>query len=131
MTREKLRDYVEEQRSLDNIPYHVYSALIDGIDTLEQEPSGDLVSRQAVLDLVVANHTELNGLNVVMYSPFYKDIIQLPSVNPQPKTGHWIDMTSGYAFNDKCSECGYIVNIQFIDEYKFCPNCGARMESEE
>lgn len=38
MTREELRDYVEEQRSLNNIPYHVYSALIDGIDTLEQEP---------------------------------------------------------------------------------------------
>lgn len=37
MTREELRDYVEEQRSLNNIPYHVYSALIDGIDTPEQE----------------------------------------------------------------------------------------------
>lgn len=41
------------------------------------------------------------------------------------------DMTSGYAFNDKCSECGYIVHIQFINEYKYCPNCGARMESED
>ena len=38
MTREELRDYVEEQRSLNNIQYHVYSELIDGIDTLEQEP---------------------------------------------------------------------------------------------
>jgi hypothetical protein len=37
MTREELRDYVDEQRTLNNIPYHVYSALIDGIDTLEQE----------------------------------------------------------------------------------------------
>ena len=38
MTREELRDYVEEQISLNMIPYHVYSTLIDGIDTLEQEP---------------------------------------------------------------------------------------------
>ena len=37
MTREELREYVEEQRNLNNIPYHVYSALINGIDTLEQE----------------------------------------------------------------------------------------------
>ena len=36
MTKEELRDYVDEQ--FNNIPYHVYSALIDGIDTLEQEP---------------------------------------------------------------------------------------------
>lgn len=38
MTREELRNYVDEQRTLNNIPYHVYSALINGIDTLEQEP---------------------------------------------------------------------------------------------
>ena len=38
MTKEELRDYVDEQRALDEIPYHVYSALIDGIDELEQEP---------------------------------------------------------------------------------------------
>ena len=37
MAKEELRDYIEEQRSLNNIPYHVYSALIDGIDALEQE----------------------------------------------------------------------------------------------
>ena len=38
MTREELRDYVKEQRNLGIISYHVYSTLIDGIDTLEQEP---------------------------------------------------------------------------------------------
>jgi len=43
MTREELKDYVEEQRNLDIIPYHVYSALIDGIDTLEQEPILDKI----------------------------------------------------------------------------------------
>lgn len=50
MSREELRDYVDEQRAQDIIPYHVYSALIDGIDTLEQEPSEDAISRQALLD---------------------------------------------------------------------------------
>jgi len=53
------------------------------IKALEQEPCEDCVSRQSVLDLVVANHRELNGVNVVMYSPLYKDIKELPSVNPQ------------------------------------------------
>jgi len=73
----------------------------------------DLISRQAVLDLVVANHTELNGLNVVMYSPLYKDIKQLQPVNPQePKTGHWIahpeieTSTPEYLMFYECSECG-------------------------
>lgn len=41
MTREEFRDYVDFLRSQDEISYDVYSALIDGIDTLEQEPYDD------------------------------------------------------------------------------------------
>ena len=37
MTREEFRDYVELLRSQDKISYDVYSGLIDGVDTLEQE----------------------------------------------------------------------------------------------
>lgn len=50
MTREELRDYVDEQRALNNIPYHVYSALIDGIDTLEQEPILDKIRKRVELE---------------------------------------------------------------------------------
>lgn len=58
MTRKELRDYVEEQRSLNNIPYHVYSTLIDGIDTLYQESTikndlaDDYISRKEVLNAI-------------------------------------------------------------------------------
>ena len=48
MTKEELRDYVDEQRTLDNIPYHVYSALIDGIDTLEQESVIDKIRAELI-----------------------------------------------------------------------------------
>jgi hypothetical protein len=40
MSIEELRDYVDQQRDLNNIPYHVYSTLIDELDntinTIEQ-----------------------------------------------------------------------------------------------
>ena len=68
VTQEEFNDYIQTLNKI--------------MDWLEQEPCEDAISRQAVLDLVVANHTELNGLNVVMYSPLYKDIKQLPPVNP-------------------------------------------------
>lgn len=51
MTREELRDYVEEQRNLNNIPYHVYSALIDGIDTLEQESKTEQFARWVATEI--------------------------------------------------------------------------------
>lgn len=37
MTREELRDYVDRVRN--EMPYYVYSNLIDGIDELEQVPT--------------------------------------------------------------------------------------------
>ena len=104
---------------------------------LKQEPCEDSISRQAVLDLIVANHTKLNGVNVVMYSPLYKDIKQLPSITPQQNTGHWI-LSDGYW---RCSKCREKALLKFDNfgtrtpeyihvESKYCPNCGAKMESE-
>ena len=100
----------------------------------------DLISRQAVLDLVVANHTELNGLNVVMYSPLYKDIKQLPPATPKPKIGHWIKdgswsegygMGESYGYYYECSRCGKSVKGGYSECGKnFCPNCGADMRGE-
>ena len=51
------------------------------------------------------------------------------------KTGHWIKLflTDTSDIDGQCSECGFI--HRFIDghtaQYNYCPNCGARMESED
>lgn len=73
-----------------------------------------------------------------------KDIKQLPSVTPKPKTGHWIEgqTDNPNIHNIICSRCieGYPskghANSQYTREkFKYCPNCGAKMiepqESEE
>ena len=78
-----------EYTILHNIKPSSFSFVVDmAIEALKQEPCEDAISRQAVIDLVVANHIELNGVNVVMYSPLCKDIKQLSPVSPQSKTGH-------------------------------------------
>ena len=66
MTREELRDYVEEQRNLDVIPSHVYSTLVDGIDTLEQESFDGLTNgevMQTVFPNCLINKTD-NWVNI-------------------------------------------------------------------
>ena len=62
MTREELRDYVDEQ--FNNIPYHVYSALIDGIDTLEQEPCKDVVSIAEVKRIAKEMYLEVANMKL-------------------------------------------------------------------
>ena len=52
----------------------------------------------------------------------------------EPKTGHWIGIDEEPHEDYECSCCGYVVstftaNIEPHTEYKYCPNCGAKMES--
>ena len=61
----------------------------------------------------------------------------------QPKTGHWIShkehcenlgvMPSGLGAYEWCSncDCGIDVREWHRNHYNYCPNCGAKMESED
>lgn len=72
-----------------------------------------------------------------------QDILNLPSVTPQPKTGHWewvqYDSNPNIG-NWHCSECRTIIPHMPVETdstpiYKWCPMCGAKMvepkESED
>ena len=88
MTREELRDYVEEQRNLDIIPYHVYSTLIDGIDTLEQEPCEDAPSAQPTQSIAEWQkdfREYINMLNIPRddYKGIMEYINDVPSAQPK------------------------------------------------
>ena len=56
----------------------------------------------------------------------------LPSVQPEPKEGHWIE---GGIYRDViecyCSECGQIMTTAATVRMNFCPNCGAKMKGAE
>ena len=56
---------------------------------------------------------------------------QLPSVQPKQKTGRWV--LGGYDDHYYiCDKCGCIASEYYQKpQFSFCPNCGARMESEQ
>lgn len=106
----------------------IYDTFDNAIQALEQEPCEDAISRQAVLN---ACEQSINILEAV------DRIMDLPSVEQEPKTGHWIDTGSeSFEFHRvyKCSECGN-TEIEYPEgirgHFRYCPNCGARMESED
>lgn len=95
----------------------------------------DLISRKAATDEVCkmmyecfgADEEELDAIEVTLH--------ELPSVQSEPREGHWIDKgwSGDWAWQTDgrgncwrvigCSECGKNVSV----ESNYCPHCGAKM----
>ena len=56
----------------------------------------------------------------------------LPAADVAPVVhGRWISKNPhGYEWTFVCSNCGYVDGYHFNDRHNYCPNCGAKMESE-
>lgn len=57
----------------------------------------------------------------------------IPIADVTPVThARWIDNgRGGYAHAYFCGNCGWIDGHPFEDRYKYCPNCGAKMDESE
>lgn len=84
----------------------------------------DAISREW---LKTAIHNFYYGLK---HTPTEEDIQAYidaaPSVSTE-KAGRWEKLSVGYG----CSECSLCTNKHGIEFYRYCPNCGAKMEVEE
>ena len=101
-------------------------ATYEHLKMCEEEQGGDLISRDAVIDITWEEPSYTDALNVL--TEVRDKVKVLPSVNPQEKTGHWIRMKAYEKW--RCSECNTVFRFTF-KEHDFCPSCGARMESEK
>jgi hypothetical protein len=110
-----------------------------------QQPCEDCISRQAAIDAIYGCY--IGGKEAVENSDrfdHYADgiyesveaIKDLPSVTPQSKISHWINLEKTkykgqvlpFWGRYECSKCGGHGEGTF----NYCPNCGAKMtESEE
>lgn len=99
------------------------------------EPCEDAINRQAALD-VIAETDITNGTEPVFTGKQVQALLRdLPSVTPKQRTGHWIEQDGydGDVYYD-CSICGNswttIDGTPWQNGMNYCPNCGAKMESE-
>ena len=114
----------------------------------------DLISRQAVLALPRNKVRSLRTYEVVEETINVTDIEHLPSAQPEPsqvardiatiieneqdmrvinaqperKKGRWIHQAKFGRI--ECDQCGKVYRNAFVPK-NYCPNCGARMESEK
>lgn len=124
MTREEA-DLIGGMNMCDEISNEAYKKIMCHCE--EQEPCEDAISRQAVLKIFANNpqYTIFCGTAEAL-------IKALPPVTPKIKIGRWLRFDEESPNDFKCSECETILcSVSDIGDYKFCPNCGAKMQEVE
>lgn len=92
--------------------------------------SDDLISRQAT-EIAFVEKGQLSrrykwGEAWELNYEEIRDVLNdLPSIQPERKTGRWIP--NRHTDTVLCNVCGKC----YGDEYRYCQNCGAKMKSEE
>ena len=96
-------------------------------NTATSMPCDDAISREAVIKILEKYNLEM--------SKIAEELNELPSVTQ--KSGKWI-MSDDGLYRPICNKCGahpwkgYIPTVEEATEvFKYCPNCGAKMESED
>lgn len=97
--------------------------------------NGDLISREGLLkkirvyaDSKVTNEG-VETANIILRT--VQVIEKMPTVDAEPVAhGRWIERPFLLGTTHVCSECGDYYGMPH-GVFKFCPNCGAKMDLEE
>lgn len=118
MSREEMLAVLKGYR--DNPLVNAKEAFDMAIEALEQEPCTDMVSRDAMWDVLQRLHGTEGEL--------VDELMSLPPVLPMPKMGKWIPCIDddGDDFF-LCSECH---NGEYYRS-DYCPHCGSKLDSTE
>jgi Zn finger protein HypA/HybF involved in hydrogenase expression len=139
MTKEEREEAINYfKNKLENEVYGAkYNKL--SIEALEMEICEDCISRQAAIDSMYAlcatgETLEENPWRDNPHIDAITDALDnLQPVIPQQKYGKWIKQTlSVKPFGEDtvlCDQCAFMTDKD--SGYNYCPNCGAKMESEE
>lgn len=100
----------------------------------------DLISRKEAIEVLA----EMQGrcttqAELIQNSKIWQQIKDLPPAQPDQKKGNWVYGEDEYGIDGyHCDKCGFFVPwdyahkfISYIEDYNFCPSCGADMRGEE
>jgi hypothetical protein len=135
MTREEAKIFLLQLHTDKQLNKSEHEALRIAIKVLGQEPCEDCISRQAVMNALCDGCELFKNGEQTCHSKCeeYHFLATLPSVTPQPKTGHWNTYKLSQGGIDEewleCSECMWSNALSIPRNY--CPNCGAKMTESE
>lgn len=127
MTREEAIAFFKD---MNECTYDNLEPIQMAIEALEQELCGDTISRQATIDAIYKKHiggkdaienAPINDLYACGLEEAIDAVDNMPSITPQPKTGHWIAADGDNAICGCCNRLNRLYGT-------YCKHCGAKME---
>jgi len=120
--------------------YDRYNGMEELLSTNLAEVGTDCISREQAIDALREMQTYKlfagDDMLLIDQAGAQTELMLLPPA--EPKRGRWIyceDSTADCVDGYRCDQCGFFVpwdykhkGIDFIQDYNFCPNCGAKME---
>lgn len=149
MTREDL-DFIGSMNMCDEISNEAYKKIVCHYEEQYNTPHDDAVSRAGALKALecTIKASELKkdvrkywddiiNLFKIIYKTQSQAIKALPPVTPKEKTGKWIKYGVPRCEEQhyQCTNCKWYINFgqwgdTYTKQFKYCPNCKARMVSE-
>ena len=93
----------------------------------------DLIRREDAIERATKEHDFYRGASTPTDKARRDELLnvmcwlgELPSAEPKRATGKWIRKYDGHFL--KCEFCNRCIREPIGCRFKFCPNCGARME---
>ena len=84
-----------------------------------------LIDATRIEQYILNNCSDNEEINAI-----YAEIINAPTVDAEPiKHGHWVEEIGMFL----CSECGDAWGTEMeemVRSFKYCPNCGAKMDED-
>ena len=95
------------------------------------KPCNDCISREEAIKATYG-FERYTGIDEAPYEYAESILRDLPPVTPKPKIGKWMPHMVNDKFesidHDVCSECHTCFYGERTWDWKYCPNCGAKME---
>ena len=93
--------------------------------------TSDCIDRETVLYLLKEKWNMFSDANDAMQESI-DSIRALPNVQPERAKGNWVPIDEEPHEDFECNRCGNVMCAVYdIDDYKFCPECGADMRGGE
>lgn len=146
MTKQEA-DFIGSMNMCDEISNEAYKKIMCNCEVEEQQPCEDCISRQTVLRCIKESRegidwgqSEDEDAFLHYSATLYRTIASkecFPPVQPQPKTGEWIEVEVCNCYATlKCSVCDRVIEPTFTygeysyddikEWYPYC-HCGCRM----